>query len=67
MTKDKYKAGDVLLHVPTGRKYRLENINKNWCVLIRLQVLADGNYWTLPYEGDIQGDDNYKKVEGAAI
>lgn len=65
MTKEKYKEGDIVLHIPSGRKYKIASIDGRWCVLAK-EPMADGNYWTIPYRGRLDNDKNFKLWEGGA-
>ena len=64
MTKEKYKAGDIVLHISSGRKYKIECIDGRWTVLAKMPM--DENYWTIPYRGRLDNDKNFKLWKGGS-
>lgn len=65
MSKKRYKEGDVVLHIPSGNKYKIESIDGRWTVLAKMPM-ADGTYWTMPYRGRLDNDKNFKLVKEAS-
>lgn len=61
-----YKIGDVIRHIPSGGLYMIIEISspRIW-VLRRWSNVGSlvPCYWTIPYNGDLNSDKNYKLVK----